>query len=315
MNLDGSGQQLYLSASQKIYDFSLDFVNGHAYFTSGGKYLNRIELGGANETSLVAEVSELHDVAVADDGSIFLTDPTSDSIVKTRFDGSYGTHLSLDTSAFDYARGLVLDPVAAQLYVTSMLDSLDGAIRRIGTDGGNLTDLVIGLENPHDITLDPVAGKLYWTENIESSGTGGSIRSAELDGTLVSDVLTGLSRTIRGIDVDPVSGRIYWTDHGNDEILRADADGSNAAAILAATNPHDVAIDLQTSKLYWTEGISDSSDPTGMIRRSNLDGTGAEDIVTGLPGFIRDLTVVYLPALFVDGFESGDTTGWSSSVP
>ena len=80
----------------------------------------------------------------------------------------------------------------------------------------------------------------------------------------------------------------------------------------------DVAVDPTAGVLYWTEGITSGSGTTGAIRRSNLDGSAPADVHTGLSSLIRDLTVVYHPALFeifADGFESGDTSAWSNTVP
>ncbi len=42
---------------------------------------------------------------------------------------------------------------------------------------------------------------------------------------------------------------------------------------------HNIALDPSNGKLYWIEGTG-GDDPTAVIRRANLDGSGAEDIVT-----------------------------------
>ncbi len=75
-------------------------------------------------------------------------------------------------------------------------------------------------------------------------------------------------------------------------------------------NPHDVAVDTAAGFLFWTEGINPDGDPKAALRRSNLDGTSPEDVITGLPSYIRDLTVIYhrdLTLIFSDGFEQGNT--------
>lgn len=63
-----------------------------------------------------------------------------------------------------------------------------------------------------------------------------------------------------------------------DAVERVDADGTDRATVFNSTEvsgPIGVAVDPAGGKLYWTER-------SGKIRRSNLDGTGAADLITGL---------------------------------
>ena len=182
----------------------------------------------------------------------------------------------------------------------------------MAVDGTGLTEIVPGLNKPHGVAIDTINGKIYWTQSIGSSpGASGAIRRSDLTGTNVEDLLTGLSAGIRGIDVDPVNGKFYWTDHFNDEICWANLDGGSPQIILnGLDNPHDVAVDTAAGFLFWTEGIDPDGDPKAALRRSNLDGTSPEDVLTGLPSYIRDLTVIYhrdLTLIFSDGFEQGNT--------
>ncbi len=79
------------------------------------------------------------------------------------------------------------------------------------------------------------------------------------------------------------TGRIYWTEWwsynpANSRIARADVDGSNVETLLdgfqAGTGLKDLAIDADSGKLYWSNRSS------GIIERSNLDGTGRETVLT-----------------------------------
>ncbi len=74
------------------------------------------------------------------------------------------------------------------------------------------------------------------------------------------------------------SGKVYWTDTGNDNIRRANLDGSDAEVLVTGLNwPMGLALDPVGGKMYWTNGISVSK-----ISRANLDGTGVEDLLTGM---------------------------------
>ncbi|MEO1370252.1 MAG: hypothetical protein AAFX50_23975, partial [Acidobacteriota bacterium] len=220
-------------------------------------------------------------------------------------------------------RGLALDAEAGRLYWAN-LDEADrrGGLYAADTDGSNLTTVVPNLELPHDVALDLVNDHVYWTEILDSGPMQrGAIRRADLDGTNIVDIVSPEAGRFRGVDVDPVGGKVYWTDLDCDCILRSDLDGTNRETILDASDgvnrPHDVAVDAAAGEIYWTEGISNSDDPTGRIRKAALDGSNPADVYTGLPSFIRDLTFTALDVgeIFSDGFESGDTSLWTAEVP
>src|SRR4030042_480701 len=63
--------------------------------------------------------------------------------------------------------------------------------------------------------------KMYWVD----SGTD-KLQRANLDGTSVQDVVTGLVEP-RGIEIDFGGGKIYWVDRGTQMIQRANLDGTS----------------------------------------------------------------------------------------
>jgi sugar lactone lactonase YvrE len=101
--------------------------------------------------------------------------------------------------------------------------------------------LTIRDAEPHGIALDVPGNMMYWVEHLS-----GKIRRANLDGSGVEEFPYGLSGP-RGIALDVAGGKIYWAEEGGD------------------------------GKIYWAEEGGDG-DPR--IRRSNLDGTGVENLVT-----------------------------------
>ena len=311
LDLDGNDLQTVFTTAEAVSDFVVDLEAARAFFFAG--QIHRIDLDGNNETPLIGNTSlHVHDLAVATDGTLVLASPGNDRI--TRIDAASGDVQPLLASRGPIGdiRGLALDGAASTVYWAS----LDGWVARAGTDGSGLVQLT-GESQPHDVAVHRTADAVYWTAHIGDSGApdlSGVIRKANLDLQFPEDVLTGLPRQIRGLDVDEDTGQIYFTDHGTDQIRRVDADGTGLVDIVAATNPHDVVVDELGGWVYWTEGISDNSDPNAAIRRFPLAGPGtAEDVVTGLSSFIRDLTLVYLPGeIFEDNFESGDLGEWSA---
>ena len=127
--------------------------------------------------------------------------------------------------------------------------------------------LVVGAAN-----LGPV-NRLYWTDAVTDR-----IRSANLDGSGVEDVVDSGLVNPRGLAVDQAAGQLYWTDYGSDRIQRSNLDGSEIEDLVTAglQIPLALALDEAGGKLYWTDNGTDR------IQRSNLDGTEVEDLVTGL---------------------------------
>ena len=113
--------------------------------------------------------------------------------------------------------------------------------------------------------------KMYWTD-----GGTEKIQRANLDGSGVEDLVTGLSSP-RGIALDLGAGKMYWTDSDTGKIQRANLDGSGVEDLVTGlSGPRGIALDLGAGKMYWTDW------DTEKIQRANLDGSGVEDLVTGL---------------------------------
>ena len=163
--------------------------------------------------------------------------------------------------------------------------------------------------------------KIYWTD-----WNGGKIQRANLDGTGVEDLVSGLKGTSH-IALDLGDGKMYWTATEAGKIQRANLDGTGVEDLVSGLRwPRGIALDLGNGKMYWTDagrnkiqranldgtGVEDLvsewidpndialdlgagkiywTDPYG-IQRANLDGTGVEDLVSGLdnpPGIVLDL--------------------------
>ena len=72
---------------------------------------------------------------------------------------------------------------------------------------------------------------------------------------------------------------MYWTD--NLKIQKSDLDGSNITELpVAAIDPIGIALDLVHGKVYWVEQYL----LTAQIRRSDLDGSNEETVLSGSCG-------------------------------
>jgi DNA-binding beta-propeller fold protein YncE len=157
--------------------------------------------------------------------------------------------------------GLTIDYEGGKLY----WDTDDGIQRAdlSSTDINQKEDFVTGqINDPEGVSIDPVNRKLYWTnynggvwmKNLDGTGEteiipdieGGStlvignklyfdqwigtgdihLKSANLDGTGISTITTGISKVVFGLAYDAEGGKIYWGDRTPGRIRRGNTDGS-----------------------------------------------------------------------------------------
>ena len=152
----------------------------------------------------------------------------------------------------------------AWLIVTYVIDPSDPAVQslRIGQSGGCAWE-----------RGSTRATKMYWIETGAETGAG-KIRRADLDGSNVEDLFTGLDYPY-GIALDMAGGKIYWT--GTGKIQRADLNGSNVEDLFTGLDyPYGIALDMAGGKIYWTDWDS------GKIQCADFNGSNVEDLVTGL---------------------------------
>ena len=192
-----------------------------------------------------------------------------DRVFRAALDGS-GAQVILDGgAAMDVSPIFIgLHPTAGKIYASSGNDK----IFRMNLDGSDVEVLISsGLGNPADIAVDQFNKKLYWTDNGSDI-----IWRSNLDGSALQSVVTTGLDYPEGLALDLTDGKLYWTDRGHNRIQRADLDGSNIEDVLptGSGNPVDVSLDVAAGHIYWT-------DAGGSIGRANLDGSGAQTLLTG----------------------------------
>ncbi len=161
-------------------------------------------------------------------------------------------------------------------------DTLTQTIKRsrlTGSQPETLVDLNAlnggsGLGNAYDLAVDLVGGKMYWRV---WSGSVGFIQRANLDGSAVENVISGVTGG-SGFALDAVAGKLYWFNNSVKKIQRANLDGTAMEDVLAQAGMTvgGIALDTVNNKIYWTDPIQDN------IQRANLDGTNTELLWTGI---------------------------------
>ena len=163
-----------------------------------------------------------------------------------------------------------------------------GWIQRSNLDGSKVEGLITTELQSDPISLIALGGnQIFWTERNRETGKN-TIRRAFGNGAEVETLFTG-ETLISAMAVDWFGGKVYWTDWDMGTIRRSDLDGSNVETLVTGVaNPTGIALDasvfavegfmdeVPATMMYWTE------QKTGTIRRSDLDGSNIETLVTGI---------------------------------
>lgn len=207
-------------------------------------------------------------------GKIYWTDSVNDKIQRCNLDGS-GIEV-LVRNAFLNPR--LSDPGALALDLTEnylyWVDKGHASISRIRTDGNEEEEVVISnLFIPQGLALDTINQKIYFTQQGQVGIYRSNMDGTELEKVISIDALSQGAPDQLAIDLE--QNQIYWSSLKLG-IARANLDGSNIDTVLQINYGGDsgLALDIDNEHIYW---IVDST-----LQRLNFDGSGNQDIVTGL---------------------------------
>lgn len=184
---------------------------------------------------------------------------------------------------------VVIDPIEEKLYWTT---GYFREVMKADLDGFNVQALVrelVALSTPskRDIFLDRGSGTLYW--GYFSSAIPGLFSQISINGDQFRNVNIPNfgANWLSSMAIDHVNEHLYaavFTEPSPEPtILRIDANHPETGEVdvlldesILNARVTGIGIDLEAGKLYWSEhGI-------GKIRRANLDGTSAEDLLSDL---------------------------------
>ena len=248
------------------------------YFTDGGL----VYLGLVNNLSPIFEplpISGLQDsYGMAIDtihSKLYISDFDAGQILQSNLDG---TNQIVFRSGLENPDALAIDYQENQIY----WDNSSGINRAdlSNNDVSQKEDFVTGQTNdPDGLSIDPVNRTLFWVnynggvwkKNLDGSGEtlliptlggGGSLivvndkifyddyagsgdihlQSANLDGTGIALLATGISRVVYGLGYEPNGEKIYWGDRDLGTIMRANLDGSESQPwyVSEGSNPRGI---------------------------------------------------------------------------
>lgn len=270
-DLDGSNVSDVLTDLDDPGALAVDPVNERIFWSGFSTItINRANLDGSGVVTLLPG-SPAADLAVDPAaGNVYWTGWIAGDVRRAGVNG--GNFATLDRGEI-IDGAMAVDPVGEKMYWTL---AFRGAVQRANLDGSDVEDVATGQFGLGDVAVDTVGQRVYWTSD-------GAIVGADLDGSNAETVTEGII-FLSDIELYPELGRVYWINQ--DEIGVTFLDGSGEGALLTDEDgPDRLAIDPTSQRIYWSVPVA------GVIRRFNLDGTGTvEDVVTDL-SFVREVDV------------------------
>ena len=293
-NLNGSNVKLVKDLTSVPVDIAVDTAGGKLYLINSWGKVQRMNLDGSKfEPNLIVDLEmPQHLTLDATRGKIYWTEQTGEATGKIRRANLDGSNVELVKALTSAPLGLAADATQRKLYVASS----DDKIQQLSFDGSNFRpNFITDIESPGEVAVDAIGGKMYWTEM-------GRLRRADLNGENVQDIVRELEGLPTGITLGISAAQptisvpqteeaavviaevqrppLYWIDTQSGTLHRlVGTEVENLAP--SVQNATSLTVDVAGDKLYWTEKTSDK---TGRIRRTNLDGSNVQ--------LVKDLTSV-----------------------
>ena len=139
------------------------------------------------------------------------------------------------------------------------------------------------VDGPRGIAVDGNNNKIYWVENGSNK-----LRSANLDGTDVMDILTGLNAPV-DVALDLPANKIYWSENEvrSKRIRRCNFDGSNIEDVISGIDQAGgICVDSKAGKIYWVDFGSEDR-----IMAADTNGTNIDTLLIVPNGSPRGIAV------------------------
>ena len=220
---------------QDSYGMAIDTVNDRLYIAdfSASKILVA-DLDGKNLKDFRTNIGQ-PDAVTIDYANNRLYWDTSNGIRRADLGNStLGQFEEFVTGQSNDPEGMSIDPVNKTIY----WNNYDGGVWMKNLDGTGEKEIIPGGGGGGSIIL--IGNRIYFDEFIASGDV--RLKSANLDGTGVATVATGISRVVFGIAYDKYEDKIYWADRNRSTIMRANLDGSSPEPWHTGTSARGIVI-------------------------------------------------------------------------
>jgi PKD repeat protein len=211
---------LGIAGLQDSYGMAIDTVNDKLYIADfDASKIIVADLDGKNQKDFRTGIGQPDAIAIDYQNKQLYWD-TSNGIRRADMTSDVvGQFEEFVTGQTNDPEGISIDPVNAALY----WNNYDGGVWMKKLDGTGEKEIIPGGQGGGSILV--VGDRVYFDEYIASGDI--YLKYANLDGSGVATVATGISRVVYGIAYDKEKDKIYWVDRSKNTIMRANLDGTS----------------------------------------------------------------------------------------
>ena len=200
------------------YDLALDTVNNKLYISDyDNSSIYRCDADGSNLITFRSNLPGPDGLAIDYENNMLYWD-TDDGIQRTKLTvANVNDAENFVTGQANDPEGVSVDAVNKKLFWTNY----DGGLWSINLDGTAKTELIADVEGGSTLVVD---NRVYFDYYVASGDI--NLKSANLDGTGMGTITTGISKVVFGIGYEPTGKKIYWGDRSVGKIMRANTDGT-----------------------------------------------------------------------------------------
>jgi hypothetical protein len=204
--------------------------------------------------------------------ALYYMDSSDEQMCKITLDGTFKRDIVKNLTDMSGV-GIAYDVTNDKFYFSDYFDETtpNGRIWKMNKDTTSMTAIVSGLLNPFDIAVDSKNGKVYWGDD------NGNLSRSNLDGTSVQTGIASIvDGAVRAVALDMTHNKLYFYEVMNNNLYRANLDGSGKEVILTGYYGYGLYVDEVNSKIYFDAQTDDGS--VSALYRCNLDGTSPTEI-------------------------------------
>lgn len=217
-----------ISSLGDSYGMAIDTVNNKLYITDyDADKILVADLDGSNLHDFRTGVGGPDGIAIDFTNSMIYWD-TDNGIRRADMNSAVLTQMDdfVTGQAAQDPEGVSVDPVTGFVF----WNAYNGGVWRKNVNGTGLQEIIAdfdgaGAGGGGGSTL-VIGSRLFYDEYVESGDI--RLKSANLDGTGVSTVATGITRIVFGLGYDKENDKIYWGDRNAETIMRANRNGTGA---------------------------------------------------------------------------------------
>ena len=228
-------EQLAVSGLQDSYGMTFDTVNEKLYITDfdAGQIL-QCNSDGTNQVVFRSGLTGPDGLAIDYQQNQIYWDNTSGIQRANLNDLNVNQYEDFVVGQANDPDGLCIDPVTRTLFWVNY----NGGVWKKNLDGTGETVIIPTVGGGGSIIV--VNDKIYYDDYAASGDI--HLQSANLDGSGIALLATGISRVVYGLAYEPIGQKIYWGDRNTGTIMRANPDGSSPEAwyVSAGSSPRGI---------------------------------------------------------------------------